>query len=160
MKNTKKIVGILMLFSSVCCLLLGITCGKMSNQYKGTSITMGYYSGDEVVLDSNSTNVIGGNSEGVRKFKTYSQLSYVFCVIFLGFGLMQISAYRKEEKLPVQKKIGKVIEKTAGNFVIVQFKDGTRQRLMTDIAVILTEGDVGYMDIKGQKILAFKPGNK
>lgn len=58
--------------------------------------------------------------------------------------------------MPVQRKIGKVIEKTGANVVTVQFQDGTRKRLITDTTVILAKGDIGFMDVKGQKIIGFK----
>lgn len=103
MKDIKKVLSVLLFCIGVCCMVTGFCCGKMSDDYKGSSVMFGYTSNGEVHINSSGT--IGGNSEGVRKFKMYSQISYVLCIMFIGLGLIQMYEYRKEKNCLFKERL-------------------------------------------------------
>lgn len=154
--NKKKIGIVLFVFLGVMLCIMGFLFGKMSDSYRGTSITMGRMVNGEFVSNSASNATIGGNSEGVRKFKQYSQISYGVGGAFLLGAIVDMVTYQMAQKKPRKKGRGKIIEKK-GNLVIVEFEDGKRKRLIIESGVIVAQGDSGEMKYQGDRLIGFEP---
>ncbi len=154
MKNTKKVLAILFIVGGIAGILFGFVSGKMSDDYKGVSMQMGHYENGKMVINQGSDVMIGGNAEGVSKFKLYSTLGYALGAIFIIGGVINLVTLKVEKKMPVKKKAGKVIEKH-GNIIVIQGTDGKRERLIAEQDVILMNGDAGYFEIRNQRIIGF-----
>lgn len=154
MKNTKKVFAILFVVLGVCCLIMGFCFGKISDNYKGASAGMGRFIDGKLVMSETGT--IGGNSEGVKKFKTSSTLAYAFGAMFIICGGFDMLKLKLEKKTPIQKKAGKVIEKQGCN-IVIQDIDGKRESFVVEQGVIITNGDVGYFEMRNKRIIGFTP---
>lgn len=153
----KKKIGIAVFaFLGVMLCIMGFLYGKMSDSYRGASVGFGRMVNGEFVADSSSNATIGGNSEGVRKFKNYSLISYGIGVAFLLGAIVDTVMYQIALKQPKKKERGKIIEKK-GNLVIVEFEDGKRKRLIIESDVIVAQGDSGEMKYQGDRLVGFEP---
>ena len=83
-----------------------------------------------------------------------SILSGIVIVVLLIMG----AGIRNELNKPVVTKKGEILDKSRGQFgdiLTIEFEDGTRQQLTADSGVVLTSGDQGEFDIRGEYIVGF-----
>lgn len=150
-----KVRIVLFLFLGVMLCVMGFVFGKMSDSYKGASVQTGRMVDGKFVSDSSNSNMtIGGNSEGVKKFKNYSLIAYGIGAAFFIGGAADWVVYVIKKKQPVKRKNGKVIEKR-GNMITVEFQDGSRKRMMAEPDVIIAQGDAGEFIYQAERITGF-----
>lgn len=154
MKKVKVRIGIFLILGALLC-ILGFGFGKMSDSYKGAAVSTGRMVDGKFVADPASSNLtIGGNSEGVKKYKNYSLIAYGIGAAFLIGGIVDCAGYAIVKRKPVKRKLGKVIEKR-GNIITVEFQDGSRKRMTAGEAVIIALGDQGEFEYQENRIIGF-----
>ena len=86
----------------------------------------------------------------------------IFMGVFGGMGIILgiavLVLQKSIDSKPLERKRGKIIEKTQGNpfnNIIVEFDDGTRENLLAMGSVIISVGDTGVIGKKGKYITEF-----
>lgn len=103
MKKMKVRIGLFFILGVLLC-IMGFAFGKMSDGYKGTSISTGRMVDGKFVADSaNSNMTIGGNSEGVKKYKNYSLIAYGIGAAFIIGGIVDCAGYAIGKRKPVKE---------------------------------------------------------
>ena len=157
MKLTKKTSGLILVLLGLLLLILGFLFSKMSDSYKGVNVQTGYMVNGEHHVTGSGT--AGGNPEGEERFHLYSICAFVMAAGFILGGIINIFQYQKEMRLPIKRKACCILA-CQGLMVSIQFKDGSREKMIMEPSVVLTKGDVGYVEIRGNKVVGFTTAKK
>ena len=107
-------------------------------------------------------NAIGGDKESAEIVKAVSVMLYVFGVAFMILGIGSAVYAKKLKNIKIVYKNGKIISKETINKadnIVVEFKNGERQKLYVEPPLIVAKGDEGVLGYKKNLLVEFNRNN-
>ncbi len=147
-KSFKK-GAVVLIMLSVLFFIGGMCFSKLADDNRGLKVYHGY---------STSSERAGANKKGEEVAEGMAVASYSLGAIFLICGVIYIVTASKKQNAKTVYRNGRILEKNANGafaFVVVEFDDNTRRRMVVEPPLIVAQGDKGQLGYKGNSLVEF-----
>ena len=156
-KKLKNLTNIrnFMVFSAVAFCFLGFLSGRLAKEYEPLDVAFGYEKDGEMVIYEKYEKALGGNLEGVQRYKNISLYCYIAAVGCLAESIILSIEKSRLKKAKQMIKKGRILEKR-GNVVAVEFEDNERKYLSVEPEIIVSVGEFGKMIFQNNILIEFQ----
>lgn len=150
-----KQLSITLIIISILCYLGGMGFSKLAKENQGSGVTSVQVINGKIVT-RNAGN-IGANKEGEETAKAMSAVFYVVAGLLFISGIGIALAAKNKNSIETTQQHGIVLEKenSTYTYVIVEFDDKSRRKLIVEPQIIVAKGDRGIIGYKNDLLVEF-----